>query len=284
MTKQASTTRKKTVFKANPDAIIVAPLHQAKQDLPLADLGKKGSELADPHQIAAAPIIPHLVYNGGPLMANVQVYTIFWGKNWNTTPALKMLMTQINDFFKAILVSPLMDQLTEYNVPAYTIGHGNLAGTKIITAAAPTLSVSDTTIKSNLKAWINAQTVPKQTPNTLYFVYTEPNISVSMGGSKSCSSFCGYHNNIPLVGGSQIYYAVMPYPSCLGCLGGLTTFNALCATSSHELCEAITDPIPGAGWYDNANGEIGDICPWKFKQVGAYTVQLEWSNKLNKCV
>ena len=54
--------------------------------------------------------------------------------------------------------------------------------------------------------------------------------------------------------------------------------------SSHELCEAITDPIPGQGWYDDANGEIGDICAWKTKKIGQYTVQLEWSNKANKCV
>lgn len=70
----------------------------------------------------------------------------------------------------------------------------------------------------------------------------------------------------------------MPYPGCDGCLGGLPTFNALTSTSSHELCEAITDPIPGQGWYDDANGEIGDICAWKTKQLGNDTVQLEWSN------
>jgi len=55
------------------------------------------------------------------------------------------------------------------------------------------------------------------------------------------------------------------------------------STSSHELCEAITDPIPGEGWYDDANGEIGDICAWQTRLVGEYTVQLEWSNKNNQC-
>ena len=69
-----------------------------------------------------------------------------------------------------------------------------------------------------------------------------------------------------------------------GCLGGQTVFNALTGTSSHELCEAITDPVPPTGWYDNKNGEIGDICAWKFKKVGGFNVQLEWSNKLNKCL
>jgi hypothetical protein len=56
-------------------------------------------------------------------------------------------------------------------------------------------------------------------------------------------------------------------------------------TSSHELCEAITDPIPNQGWYDATNGEIGDICaPEKLTKVGRYTVQLEWSKRANRCV
>ena len=51
-----------------------------------------------------------------------------------------------------------------------------------------------------------------------------------------------------------------------------------------KLCEAITDAVPGSGWYDDTNGEIGDICAWNFKQVSGYTVQLEWSNKQGACV
>jgi hypothetical protein len=39
----------------------------------------------------------------------------------------------------------------------------------------------------------------------------------------------------------------------------LAAIDALTGTSSHELCEAITDPVPGASWYDDHNGEIGDI-------------------------
>ncbi len=55
-------------------------------------------------------------------------------------------------------------------------------------------------------------------------------------------------------------------------------------TSSHEFCEAVTDPVPGSGWYDQVNGEIGDICAWHFKKIAGYTVQMEWSNAQNKCV
>ncbi len=92
--------------------------------------------------------------------------------------------------------------------------------------------------------------------------------------------FCGYHNDIS----GQIYYAVMPYPGCAGCTGVLDAFAALTSTSSQELCEAVTDPIPGQGWYDDANGEIGDICARKTKTTGQYTVRLEWSNKAGSCI
>lgn len=70
----------------------------------------------------------------------------------------------------------------------------------------------------------------------------------------------------------------------MGCLGGKQAFDALTGTSSRELCEAITDPLSGAGWYDDTKSEIGDICAWNFKQVAGYNVQLEWSNQQNKCV
>jgi hypothetical protein len=60
--------------------------------------------------------------------------------------------------------------------------------------------------------------------------------------------------------------------------------DAMTLTSSHELCESITDPVPGQGWYDDANGEIGDICAWQAKTVAGFTVQKEWSNKANACV
>ncbi len=34
---------------------------------------------------------PHLKYNGGPLLGNVEVFTIFWGSAWQMQPALASL-------------------------------------------------------------------------------------------------------------------------------------------------------------------------------------------------
>ncbi len=262
----------------------VVPLHYPKPEMSIDALAKmrageheEEGDLFDgkPH---AAPAGAHLTYNNGPLLTNVQVFTIYWGTKWSTQSGAAM-QPRINKFFQDILVSPLMDQLAEYSVAGKKIGHGSFIGTKVISAQAPVGSVSDSMIQTRLKGWIAAKTVPKNTPNTLYFIYLDPGIVSVMGGSRSCQSYCGYHNNA-----GNVYYAVMPYPTCAGCLGGMAAFDALTGTSSHELCEAITDPQPGSGWYDNTNGEIGDICAWNFKQVGGYTVQLEWSNAQNKCV
>ena len=146
--------------------------------------------------------------------------------------------------------------------------------------ADPGPSIVDSDIQQMLSDGISNSTFPQPTPNMLYFVYLPKGTTVTQGGASSCQTFCGYHDTI----NGQIFYAVMPYPDCAGCTGNLSVFDALTVTSSHELCEAVTDPIPGQGWYDQNKGEIGDICAWQFKQIGNYTVQMEWSNNANSCV
>jgi hypothetical protein len=248
------------------DAIRIVPLH-----------------LPDAMRVApagvAAPPGPQLTYRGGALLTNVEVFTLFWGSAWKTKQAA--LAKTINAFFDFILTSPLIDQLAEYNVPGQAIGHGQHVGTATVTAGQLGHSVSDNAIRHFLQQEISTNSaVPQPSKNLLYFVYLPPGVAVVQGGSRSCQAFCGYHDAI----NGQIFYAAMPYPGCAGCTGSLSVQNALTSTSSHELCEAITDAVPGQGWYDDVHGEIGDICAWKTKTVGAYTVQLEWSNKANACV
>ena len=264
--------RSKTLKKIAPehgDAIRIVPLHPGA-----------GADIMAP---AAAP---SLTYRGGPLIASVEVFTVFWGAAWNSAP-LQSMMTEINQFFDFILTGALIDQLAEYNIaasagsPGYTITHGKRTGTAVLTSPALGKTVQDSAIQKMLQNEIaSTSAFPQPSANTLYFVYFPPGVKVVQGGAGSCTAFCGYHNDI----NSDILYAAMPYPGCSGCVGGLQPIDALTSTSSHELCEAITDPIPGEGWYDDANGEIGDICAWQTKKLGNFTVQLEWSNEANKCV
>ena len=249
---------RKTETQSSP--IIIVPLYKPEEEFALA-----------------APA--QLVYNNGPLLTAVRVFTIFWGSAWQQSPASDML-SNINSFFDYILTSSLMDQLAEYSTSGQKIGHGSRIGTTTITSPDPGSTVADSDIQQLLNNGITRNTLPQPGANTLYFVYLPGGVTVTQSGSSSCQAFCGYHDNI----NGQIFYAVMPYPDCQGCTASLATFNALTSTSSHELCEAVTDPVPGQGWYDQNNGEIGDICAWKTKQVGNYTVQLEWSNNANSCI
>jgi len=229
-------------------------------------------------QRAAAPAA-HLTYNNGPLMAQCQVFTIFWGSAWLQAPLAGMI-SEVNGFFDSILTSSLIDQLSEYSVPQYQISHGKRIGTDTLTNPDVNKTVDDSAIQKMIQDQISAKKLPASNPDLLYFVFLPWGVTVTQGGSASCKVFCGYHDAIA----NDIFYAVMPFPDCSGCSSSLSNFDALTVTASHELCEAITDPIPGQGWYDNQNGEIGDICAWKTKKIGQYTVQQEWSNSRGSCV
>ncbi len=221
-----------------------------------------------------------LQYYGGPLLANVEVFVVYWGQSF-VDGTLSQYPDRINAFYDSILSSPLMDQMEEYSTKDYKIGHGKRVGSTTITSPPSPKHISDSALRKQLKSWIASnKAFPKAGVNTLYMIYLQNGTTVSMGGAKSCSSFCGYHDAID----NRIFYAVMPFPGCNGCLGDLHPFEALCATSSHELCEAVTDPIPGTGWYNMEYGEVGDICGWSFKSLRNYIIQKEWSNKSGTCI
>src|SRR5438132_1081352 len=111
------------------DPIRIVPLH-----LPI--------ELYRPSAGIAVPPAAQLVYRGGPLLDSIKVFTIFWGKAWQTTPN-SSLANQVNQFFKFVVSSALIDQLAEYSVPGQPIGHGSFIGTVTITTPALSQSITD---------------------------------------------------------------------------------------------------------------------------------------------
>jgi hypothetical protein len=149
-------------------------------------------------------------------------------------------------------------------------------------------TITDGQIQQTLQSWISGSdptgtTVPQPNGNTLFFIYLPPNATVVLpGAGGSCTGFCGYHNDI----NGTIFYAVIPFITCSGCRSGQNLpFDSLTEVSSHELCEAITDPQPFLGWNDdNRNdGEIGDICNFQATRLGGYNIQKQWSNSKGSC-
>jgi len=226
-----------------------------------------------------APLTASFTYRGGPLLTAVEIVTVFWGAAWAEATA-QATATSLNAFFQFLVSSPYVDQLGEYSTPQQKIGRGRFAGTARVTNTAPGTSVTDNAVQQMLQGEVARKSLPAPTANTLYFTFLPPGVTVVAGSDRSCQAFCGYHDRS--AGG--LYYAVVPYPDCSGCLGNLQPLDALTSVCSHELGEAITDAVPGKGWYDDANGEIGDICAWQNKKLGAYAVQLLWSNRAKACV
>lgn len=67
------------------------------------------------------------------------------------------------------------------------------------------------------------------------------------------------------------------------------TDEGVTIVEGHEYGESVTDPNPGAGWYNNEYGEIGDACAWtniqndKFRKK-SFTAQPMYSNASESCV
>lgn len=240
------------------DAIRIVPLRPEGEPLPRA-------------------AAPELTYRGGPLLVNAEVVALYWGSQWHDDP-LATLRSRLDGFLDFVLTSELIDQLGEYSVPGSTIGHGMRVASSVLDAVPTTPSLSDQQLRDGLRSALPS--LPAPSPNRLYSISLPPNVAVGMDGGRSCQTFCGYHDAID----NEIFYTVLPYPGCSGCVGDLDEFDALTSTTSHELAEAITDPVPGTGWYDDANGEVGDICAWQTKRLGDYVVQLEWSNQAAACI
>ena len=171
--------------------------------------------LGAPARVLAAPAA-QLTYRGGPLLTAVEVVTVYWGAAWNEATA-QATAQSLNAFFPFVVSSPYIDQLAEYNTPQQKIGRGRYAGTVLVTDTAPGASVTDSAIQQMLEGEVARKSVPAATANTLYFAFLPPGVTVVAGSERSCQAFCGYHDRS--TGG--LFYAVVPYPNCAGCLADL---------------------------------------------------------------
>ena len=265
-------------------------------------------ELFDPRLTYAAPSNAQLVFGGGPLLDSVKLVGVYI----EGFP----YASSMSSFLDWIPTSDIFKNLGEYNVGAgshegdvhLSLGggtpppppppppcHRKRRGSGLMDlvinrhiereAAAGTQVVTDSDLQSFLAKNIASGALPKNDAETLYCVFLPDGITVQMDAQDaSCTTFCGYHSNFQDSEGNQVFYAILPFPSCSGCQGGLSELDALTSVTTHEIAEAVTDPIPGQGWYDQANGEIGDICAWQQRQDGSFVVQLLWSNQANSCM
>jgi hypothetical protein len=229
----------------------------------------------------------NLTYRGGALMEHVQVSTLFMGKAWQGSS----YPSYVNHFFKDLFADGrYMANLAQYSAGGYQIGNGSFVATAWDKSALPA-HVTDAQVRTDIVAGVKAKVLPPVTTDSLYVVYVAPGTSVvDENGEDSENNFYGYHGYVTQSPIGSFAYAIIAYPE--GEEWRLT------ATVSHEMAEAVTDPQVNAGtlgWYDDNNGEVGDI-PTSLYYAGRiqeaeeldilvgqdgtkYIVQQEWSNQ-----
>jgi hypothetical protein len=230
---------------------------------------------------------------GGPILPHVQVQAVYYGNYWVANNNIGWNQAQgMDGFFQSITNGAYMDQMNEYTGPAGVVGvgRGSFYPDDFVPAAfAPGTVVTDASLRGVIRGEINAGWLQPVNRNTLYFIFTPPNVVVSHDGvlnTDPVNGYCGYHWSGP----NGFYYAVIPYqqPATFG--GVYTnTFDGMTWTAAHELAEACTDPdVNNGAWYNgktgNEIGDIGDIIYPGGVVYKGYRVSALWSQQAGAAV
>jgi hypothetical protein len=245
----------------------------------------------------------------GRVLSKPHIWNVFAGDNWDGNNSPMFSEGAINNYTKAIIDGTPGDN---YLGPAgqYGVGSASFDGSSSNNGCGG--APSGTTNQASIELWITCEVqspgtgVPYPDDNTLYIVYLPPSVDINAGPlGGTCNDFAAYHlQSMALTAGFQVGlppvfvnfqsypYAVIPLKCANGTVDGLTK------NMSHEMIEAMTDPIGPHGWADNATitngtflkgGEAADLC--EQAALAPYTLRLDngtlvapyWSNNDNQC-
>ena len=267
-----------------------------------------------------------VTYRGGPVMqAGTRTVPIFWEpatlQDGSSGAVDANYDTLIQRFLGDIGGHGLYNSLTQYfevvgGHTKYIVNSSGFLQAVVDTTPYPapagpcvtnaiTNCIDDDQLQAEIATDITAGSLPTDL-STMYIAFTDP-MESSCFDDANCFNpenlnawtYCAYHGSFSMAG-KPVVYANLPYMdssdiSILLCGGGVDTpngdaaFDDETAPLSHEFSEAVTDPNPGdLAWYDDANGEIGDMCVGDITDVTwgshTYMVQKEWSNAATACV
>lgn len=123
--------------------------------------------------------------------------------------------------------------------------------------------ITDDQLRTELKRVLSSHSLPSDLAH-FYPVFFPPGVETKdRDGTTSAGDFCAYHRAFGS-GTNQTVYADMPYNTSSGCNqgqapNGLLAADGLIDALSHELNEAITDPLDNA-WFDTQGNEQADMC------------------------
>jgi hypothetical protein len=242
-----------------------------------------------------------LLYHGGEIVQEPQLYQIFW------KPKPKLLQnggaTGISAHYVNVNAAlagyynghSIGNVTTQYfqnvnGVVAYPDNNGYLVDAVLDRNPFPASGCNDPATPGNCitDAQLRAELVSEiQTMkwqiglNSIFIVYTASGEGSCMASdNKSCAytQYCAYHSAIIPPNNdinSVILYVNVPFGNPTVCASPTARSpnndvfaDAAASSVSHEVTETITDPLM-TGWYTSQGNEIGDICAYIY-QTNAY--------------
>jgi len=237
------------------------------------------SELISPAPVSKVP------YHGGPVLSHVKLHLVFWSNGVSSD-----LQSSLASFYGSIVSSSYIDQLTEYSTSTQKIGRGSMGEILTINPVNPSTNLTQADIEKELEAQLQLGKLPKPDADSLYMLHFPEGYQITISFGGSCSTWGADHEAYHSAKFGYMAYAMFP------CSESMSSFENLTTMASHELSEAITDPISPlanqpsvapAAWLTDDGNEIGDLCAWQNTvfNVGSRTfaVQKEFLNSLSGC-
>lgn len=193
-------------------------------------------------------------YNGGPVWKDGFAWVnVFWGSYWNNQQWVALINKATRDIET--------NQSYSGELKQYGVGTGVLKEHAIIDQEPPG-TISNTEIGQAIVNWIKDGTLPDLGEKGAYNIFLPPGVTATLGGQKSCTVFCDYHDTAS--GNSGPFFTCEPYPCPSGCNQcDNSPFDTLTQGLSEEMVELKTDMNPGTGWVIG-NEEICDYCDKTF--------------------
>ncbi len=237
---------------------------------------------------AARPVAaqtPHLNFNGGPVLANPEIFNLYFDFTWDADNPAAISQTSLDAATVSLTTSNYFAKASQYGVSPATF-----KGSSQASILCPPPVVAGVTDFISISAWMECMTQPGPDPiivpmltgiaapndNRVYSVYIPSGVQINDVVAKSCGDFGAYHffgTNLtwqftivgPVLLPQTFAYTVLPADCASNTLDGMT------AMASHELIEAALDPVILKGWIDDSRnllftfdilktGEAADIC------------------------
>jgi hypothetical protein len=239
---------------------------------------------------------PPLIYHGGPVMRTTTVYAIYWVpahlQDGHATSLSAAYQTVQNNMFKEYFGHSLATNNTQYyqgsSPKLYIKSTGSFGGSYVDTSLYPGSDcfdpsteltngnncISDTDLQNEikkvmtLKGWTGGL-------NKMFLLFTSSDEGqCAATGSCSYVQYCAYHSSFVNSATQTVIYGNEPYGDTNVCqVPGAPSPNnnpaadTAATAASHELTEAITDPL-GTAWWDSSGYEIGDECAYYYGFAG----------------